>query len=51
METANITVYGNIEVYGKIYTNMLKIHLYSIFSIKTARALTREVTDTCILTI
>jgi len=30
---------------------MLKIHLFSIFTIKTQWALTREDTDTCTLTI
>jgi len=47
MKTANIPLYGNIAVYIKIlhclsinrlYTKMLRIHLFSIFTIKTPRA-------------
>ena len=47
MTTANIPVYGHIALYIKyymsvlkgLYTNMLKIHLFSVFTIKTPRAL------------
>ena len=48
MKIANIPVYGNNAVYIKIlrclsknrlYTKMLRIHLFSIFTIKTPRAL------------
>jgi len=47
MKTANIPIYGNITVYIKyyavclkiFYTKMLRIHLFSIFTIKTPQAL------------
>ena len=49
MKTAKISVYGNIAVYRNIAmsvytcfrldTIMLRIHLFSIFNIKTPRAL------------
>ena len=48
MKTANILVYGNIEVYSRyyavlsknrLYTKILRIHLFNIFTIKTSRAL------------
>jgi len=52
MKTPNIPVYGNIalSVY-KIYTNVLLIHLFSTFTIKTSQALNREYTGKCTLTI
>ena len=52
MKTANIPVYGNIalSVY-KIYTNVLLLHLFSTFTIKTSQALNREYTGKCTLTI
>jgi len=48
MKTDNKRVYGNIEVYiryyavlskNRLYTKMLRIHLFNIFTIKTPRAL------------
>jgi len=39
MKTASIPVYGNIVVYIKYCTKMLRLHLFSIFLIKTPWAL------------
>ena len=46
-------VYKRLHCLSKIrlYTKMLRIHLFSIFTIKTPRTLNREDTDTCTLTI
>jgi len=60
MKTANIPVYGNIAVYikycavlskNRLYTKMLRINLFSIFTIKTPRALDRDDPDKCTLSI
>ena len=49
MKTAKIPVYGNIALYvykNRLYTKMLRIHFFSIFTITTPWTL-----DKCILTI
>jgi len=51
MKTANIPVYGHIAVYiknialsawNRLYTKILRIHLFSIFTIKTLRTTLRS---------